>query len=277
MWKRRIGWFTLAFVSFFAFTLVFGAATSLRPAGAAVLVIDTENILQNTLTAINTANQVTNELINLQSMSSDGLGAHYTAVAQDLAGLTGVKNAYAGLLNASGNLNNTWNGMFRTVDSYFDTSKTTQTLEQQTFMSQNTMNSLQATYKDGMATANQVVNTSQNESSQELQTALNKMANAAGEKEVIQATAQVMSVGVKEDIKTNQLLAATVANQASHGQAEIQDRAAALAINQKNATDYSAAVAKNVEVLKNDSRSVAEKIGESDSYISYLRSQGLLK
>lgn len=276
MWKRRIGWFTLAFVSFFAFTLVFGAATSLRPAGAAVLVMDTENILQNTLTAVNTANQVTNELINLQSMSSDGLGAHYTAVAQDLAGLTGVKNAYAGLLNASGNLNTTWNGMFKTIDSYFDPVNTP-TLSQQALNGQNTLNSLQATYKDGMATANQVVNTSQIESSKELQTALNKMANAAGEKEVIQATAQVMSVGVKEDIKTNQLLAATVANQASHGQAEIQDRAAALAINQKNATDYSAAVAKNVEVLKNDSRSVAEKIGESDSYISYLRSQGLLK
>lgn len=275
MWKRRLAWGSTAFVLFFMFTLIFGAVTSVQPAGAAVQVVDTENILQNTLTAVNTATQVAHGVLNLQSMASSELLKHYTNLSQDLAAATKVRDAYTGLLNSGQTIESAWNSSFKNVDSYFN-STTPTTLAQYTDANQNTANKLEKTYSDSMKNAKNITTTSLETSSKEIQDALNRVANATGAKEATQASTQVSSVTAQESIKTNQLLSDLVVIQAAKGQQELQDRAAALATNQQTADNYSTAVTEMQSTLKSDSRNAAEKMGESDSYVQFLKSRGLV-
>lgn len=269
-WKNRLAWGTFAFVMFFVFTVGIGVVTKLQPANAAIFTSDVHNTMQNTknaintaVTAVNTATQVANQIKNLASMSPEGILAHYLGISQDLADITGVWQAYNGLMSATKTMDESWNSAFKQVDSFF--SGETSSFAQRNSDSQSMLRALEQTYKDSMNTAKQVGDTSK--SAQNLQDALNRVGNAVGAKEAAQAGTQVVASGVKEAIKTNQQLSTLITIESAKGQAEVQEQAKVLADNKTSTDNFTSAAATAVAAVKADKRSALKKQGYSDEII----------
>ena len=256
------------------------SADQFQQAEGAVLVSDINNTMQNSktaistaTTAINTATQIANQIRNLTPMSSDGLLNHYLGVSQQLSDVVGVWKGYNGVMSAATSAEQSWNNTFKGIDSFFDGG--TSTLTGRTMDSQTTLRALEQTYKDNMKMSKQISDSQK--SNEALQNSLNRVANANGAKEVGQAAAQVNSLGVQELIKGNQQLSNFVAADAAAKQAEIMEKAKALADNQKATVDYTTAVDKQIAAVKADTRNAAEKQGEDQEYCNFLRSRGVLK
>lgn|GEM_PF-2332100 len=262
MWKRRLAWGSLTFVLFFVFTLVIGIRENLKPAGAAVLVNDTPNTLQNTTTAINTATtaintatQVANQVKNLASMSPEGLLAQYLGVSAELGQVVGVWQAYNGLMTATQTMDQSWNNAFQQVNTFF--SGGTSTIAQRNSNNQSTLQALESTYRDSMNTASAMTNTTT--ATQNLQTSLTNVANAVGNKQVVQANSQIASAAVKEQIKTNAQLGQLLTIEAAKGEAEVNEKAQALADNLNSTVNFSANVAADNAALSSNILSAADQ------------------
>lgn len=244
--KAKLAWGGLTLLLFFVFTLALGVVRSITPANAAILVHDENNILQNAktsvntaTTAVNTATQVALQIQMLTGMNSKGLLDHYVAISDELARMTTIVDSYEGMLAPAKNIEDYWRLSFKSIDDLWSE---TSSVNRHYGDSQRTLKALEKTFQDGMTTTKREIKDMEKRG-KELQAAMTRSGNAVGTKEAIQAGTQIDALHAAEAMNANHQLTQLIAITSSKYQKEIQDEAAAMAINKKSADDLKARVA----------------------------------
>ena len=210
-----------------------GMLSQIKPANAAILVYDAENILQAAKTAINTSSIATNEqqqlalqILNMASMSPEQLIAYLKNLSNIQTTVISENGSKIGALNAGSSAQSFWNENFQNVEQVLNGE--TSTMDSYT-ANQQALRALEKTNQDALhgAKTAQILGSSLNNT---LTDAVTASANASGTKEAVQANTQAMSTAAAGTIYGNNLLAELIATQAVKYEKETQDEAEAIAL-----------------------------------------------
>ncbi|WP_278847828.1 hypothetical protein [Megamonas hypermegale] len=208
------------------------------PAEAAIYVTDTQNIAQNTQTAINTAanavntaNQVALSVRNLTSMDSKALLAHYLGLDKQYQKLMNYLDEQVGALDKTTSTdtvlsemgsNGTLYNTKMNADDYKNAVKKLYHIEDDTYASALKVAKQQQQIEDGI---------------ESLENALKKLNTAQGQKEAQQAQGQIASQGVIEQNKMNTALTTLVGIISTKNLSEIAQKQAQMKKNEETIAD----------------------------------------
>lgn len=220
-----------------------------RPASAAILVYDTENILQAAKTAINTASiatdaqkQVALQILDMASMSSDQLTAFLKAQALKQQTINNENASKTGALTTQRTAQAFWNENFQSVEQVLNGQETVMDAYE---ANQRAIKALEKTNQDALHGA-KTAQTATADLSTTVSNAVSASANASGTKEAVQANTQAMAAAAMGTFLGNNLLSEMVATQAVKYQKENQEEAAAIAL-QNQVADQARS---NVDAMK---------------------------
>lgn len=210
-----------------------GMLSQMKPANAAILVYDTENILQAAKTAINTASiatdaqkQVALQILDMASMSSDQLTAFLKEQTNKQQAIWDEKQSKIGALSTQSTALSFWNENFQNVERVLNGDETVMDAYE---ANQKAIKALEKTNQDALHGA-KTVQTANADLSGTLTNAVTAAANASGTKEAVQANTQAMAAAAMGTFFGNNLLSELVAAQAVKYEKENQEEAAAIAL-----------------------------------------------
>ncbi|WP_333595483.1 hypothetical protein [Anaerospora hongkongensis] len=221
----------------------FGASIGMlqnsSPANAAILVVDAENILQATKTAVNTASilseeqkQVTLQLIDLASMPAEQRETFLRNMIEKKMVILQEQQAKEGALNSKKSANDFWDENFNGIDSILSGEINSQRAYE---ANQRTIKAVERTSRDSLNGAKAAQSLGRDLNAAVID-AVNSSSAANGTKEAIQANTQTIAAAATGTVVGNNLLAEILASQAIKQQKEIEEEAHALSI-QKQTSD----------------------------------------